>query len=93
MTLQVGRAEGTFKIAAISNKYKDTFDDLMDSSDTEFLEVLRSKSAPISARPDLEGDHLDNDWRGQKAKKDCRGGKKRRVVRKDIHPEASVYYQ
>ncbi len=62
----VGGAERMSKIAAIANKYKDTLDDLMDSSDVESLEVPRSKGTPIDARPDLEGDHLDKDKRGQR---------------------------
>ena len=32
----IGEAEGKSKIAAIPNKYKDTLDNLIDSSDTEF---------------------------------------------------------
>ncbi len=73
----VGGVEKKSEIAMIFNKYKDTLDDLMDSSDAESLEALRSKGAPINTRPDLEGDHLDKDGRGQRGEEDRRGGKKR----------------
>ncbi len=89
----MGRVEEKSEIVAISNKYKDTLDDLMDSSDAESLEAPRSKGALIGARPDLEGDHLDKDGRGQRGEKGRGGGKKRRVVRKDSSPEARVCYQ
>ncbi len=89
----MGGAEGKSEIVVIPNKYKNTLDNLIDSSDVESLEVLRSKGAPISARPDLEEDHLDKDRRGQRGKEDCQGGKKRRVVREDSNPETSVCYQ
>ncbi len=65
----------------------------MDISDAEFLKPPRSESAPIGARPNLEGDHLDKDGKGQRGKEGRWGGKKRRVVRKDSSPEANVCYQ
>ncbi len=67
----VGDIEEKSEIAVIPNKYKDTLDDLMDSSDAESLESPRSKSASISAGPDLERDHLDNDGRGQRGEENC----------------------
>ncbi len=78
---------------AIPNKYKDALDGLIDSSDTESLESSRFEGAPIGARLDLEGDHLNRDGRGQRGEKGCRGGKKRQIVRDDSSLEASVYYQ
>ncbi len=80
------------EIAAIPNKYKDTLDDLIDSSDAESLEAPRSEGAPIGDRPDLDRDHLDKDGRGQRGEEGRQGGKKRRVVREDSSPEASVCY-
>ncbi len=65
----------------------------MDSSDAESLEAPRSEGAPIGARPDLEGDHLDKDGRGQRGEEGRGGGNKRRMVREDSSPEASVCYQ
>ena len=38
----VGGAEGKSEIVAIPNKYKNTLDDLIDSSDTEFLDQPQS---------------------------------------------------
>ncbi len=60
----VGGAKRKSKILMIPNKYKNTFNDLMDSSNAESLEVFRSEGASIGARPDLEGDHLDINERG-----------------------------
>lgn len=65
----------------------------MDSSDVEFLEVPRSERPPIHARPDLEGDYIDKDGRGQRDKKSHWGGKKRWVVRENSSLKANVYYQ
>lgn len=53
----------------ILNKYKDSFDDLMDSLDIESLKVTKSKSAPISTKLDLEEDHLDKDRKSQRGEK------------------------
>ncbi len=39
-------AEGKFEIVAIPNKYKDTFDDLIDSLDTEFPDQSNSPDRP-----------------------------------------------
>ncbi len=83
---EVRGAEGKSEIAAIPNKYKDTLDDLIDSLDTESLEAPRSKRAPISARPDLEGDHLNKDARGQRGEESRWEGKKRGLVREDSSP-------
>ncbi len=80
-------------IVAISNKYKNTLDDLIDSLETESLEVPSSESAPIDARPDLEGDYLNKDGRGLKSKEGCWGDKKRQVVRENSSPKISIYYQ
>ncbi len=79
----MGGAEGKSEIAAIPNKYKDTLDDLINSSNVESLKAPKSKGAPISARPDLERDHLDRNKRSQRSEEDRWGGKKRRVVIED----------
>ncbi len=42
----VGGAEGRSEIAAIPNKYKDTLDDLIDSSDTESQDRPNSPNRP-----------------------------------------------
>ncbi len=81
------------EIVAIPNKYKNTLNDLMDSSNVESLEAPRSKSAPISARPDLEKDHLDKDGKDQRGEEDRQGGKKRQVVKKDTNLQTNVCYQ
>lgn len=60
----VGGAKEKFEIAAILNNCKDTLDDFMNSLDAKSLEASKSKNAPISARPDLEEDHLDKNGRG-----------------------------
>ena len=46
MKQAIGRTEGKYEIATISNKYKDTLDDLMDSSDTKSLDYLDSLNWP-----------------------------------------------
>ncbi len=70
-------AERKSEIAVIPNKYKNTLNDLMDSSDAESLEASRSEGVLIGAKPNLKGDHLDKDERGQKGKEGHREGKKR----------------
>ena len=72
----VGGAEGKFEIAAIFNKYKDTLDDLIDSSDTKspdysdspnwpgLIDTKGSRNAPKSKDGSptfLEEDCLDED--------------------------------
>ena len=82
--------KGKSEIATIPNKYKDTPDDLIDSSDIEFLEILRSKSVSIGGRPDVERDNLDKDGKDQSDKEGRQGGKKTRVVREDSSSKASI---
>ncbi len=60
----MGGVEGKSEIVAIPNKYQDTLDDFINSSDAESLKAPRSEGALINARSDLERDHLDKDGRG-----------------------------
>ena len=65
----IGGAKGNSEIVAIPNKYKDTLDDLIDSSDVKSLDRLRpidkgSHNAPKSEGSPmglLEGDRLNKD--------------------------------
>lgn len=88
----IERAEEKSEIAIIPNKYKDTFDNLIDSLNIVSLEALRSKNALIDARPNLEKNHLDKDGRHQRGEKDRQKGKKRQVIREDSSLEVSICY-
>lgn len=85
-------AEEKFEIIAVFNKYKNTHNNLIDSLDIEFLEVLRSKCVVIIARLNLERNHLNKDMKDQKGEKDCGGDKKRWIIREDSSPEISIYF-
>lgn len=58
-----------FEIVSIFNKYKKTFNNLINSLDAKFLKAPRSESAPISARLYLEKNLLKKDRKGQKGEK------------------------
>lgn len=77
---------------AISNRYKNTIDDFIDSSDIGFLEFSRSESILIDARLDLWRDFLDKNGRGQRNKERRRKSNKRSVVRADNGFEISIHY-
>lgn len=44
---------------AISNKYKDIFDELIDSSKAKFLKAIKSENALTNAKSELERDYLN----------------------------------
>lgn len=78
---------------AILKKYKNTLNDLIDSTYTKSLEAPRFKGAPISVKSDLEVDHLDKNGKGQRGEESRWEGNKRRAVRENSSFETSVYYQ
>lgn len=59
----------------------------------ESLEVLKSESTPINARPYSEKGHLDKDGKDQRDEKGYWGSKKKWIIREDNTSKVSVCYQ